>query len=125
MCLCTVVDLFFLCSKGTRKIEIINLEAPMFEVVEWDGRAFETMKNLKTLIIRNGNFFEGPKHLPNSLRVLEWSEYPSHSLPADFHPRKLAILKLSDNCFTSLPLVKLLKASIISFYLFSMLMNSF
>ncbi|KHN13385.1 hypothetical protein glysoja_026815 [Glycine soja] len=35
--------------------------------VEWDGDAFKRMKNLKTLIIRNGLFSEGPKHLPNTL----------------------------------------------------------
>ena len=120
-----MVDLLFLCSKGTSKIEIINLESPTSEVVEWDRNAFKKMKNLKTLIIRNGNFFKGPKHLPNSLRVLEWQKYPSPSLPADFHPKNLAILKLDDNRFPPPQLVELLKASTISFYPLSILINSF
>ena len=47
---------------------------PLFKEreVEWDGDAFKRMKNLKTLIIKNGLFSKGPKHLPNTLRVLEW-----------------------------------------------------
>ncbi|MED6146134.1 hypothetical protein PIB30_031726 [Stylosanthes scabra] len=94
---------------GTNEIELIFLEAPMSKVIDWDGEAFRKMGNLKALIIKSGNFFNGPNHLPNSLRVLEWRGYPSHSLPADFHPRKLCILKLPHNCFTPLPLVKLLK----------------
>ncbi|MED6120241.1 hypothetical protein PIB30_019030 [Stylosanthes scabra] len=94
---------------GTNNIELIFLEAPMSKVIEWDGEAFRKMKNLRTLIIKSGNFFNGPNHLPDSLRVLEWRGYPSHSLPVDFHPKKLSILKLPNNCFTPLPLVKLLK----------------
>ena len=42
------------------------------EEVEWDGDAFKEMKNLKTLIIKSDCFSKGPKHLPNTLRVLEW-----------------------------------------------------
>ncbi|XLS95342.1 hypothetical protein HN51_071350 [Arachis hypogaea] len=94
---------------GTDEIEVIVLEAPMSRVIEWDGKAFKKMGNLKALIIKSGNLFNGPDHLPNSLRVLEWHGYPSHSLPADFHPKKLFILKLPHNCVTPLPLVKLLK----------------
>ncbi|MED6133278.1 hypothetical protein PIB30_026862 [Stylosanthes scabra] len=94
---------------GTNEIELIFLEAPMSKVIDWDGEAFRKMGNLKSLIIKSGNFFNGPNHLPNSLRVLEWHGYPSHSLPPDFHPKKLSILMLPNNCFTPLPIVKLLK----------------
>ncbi|MED6146131.1 hypothetical protein PIB30_031723 [Stylosanthes scabra] len=94
---------------GTNQIGLMFLDAPMSKVIDWDGEGFRKMGNLKALIIKNGNFFNGPHHLPNSLRVLEWCGYPSHSLPADFHPKKLSILKLPNNCFTPLPLVKLLK----------------
>nr|KYP76799.1 TMV resistance protein N [Cajanus cajan] len=60
---------------GTSVVEIICLDFPLFEgdemFIEWNGEAFKKMENLKTLIIRNCHFSKGPKHLPNSLRVLE------------------------------------------------------
>ncbi|KAG4931053.1 hypothetical protein JHK85_048624 [Glycine max] len=66
--------------------------------------AFEKMNNLKRLIIESGSFTTGPKHLPNSLRVLEWWDYPSPSLPIDFHPKKLVKLELLGSCLMSLDL---------------------
>ncbi|RYR57996.1 hypothetical protein Ahy_A05g023659 isoform A [Arachis hypogaea] len=93
-------------SSGTNEIELIILQAPTSELIEWDGEAFKKMENLKTLIILSGNFSRSPNYLPNSLRLLEWREYPSYSLPVDFHPKKLAILKLPKNCLTLLRLVK-------------------
>ncbi|RZB57639.1 TMV resistance protein N [Glycine soja] len=61
--------------------------------------AFKKMNNLKRLIIESGSFTTGPKHLPNSLRVLEWWDYPSPSLPIDFHPKKLVKLELLELSF--------------------------
>ncbi|XLS95272.1 hypothetical protein HN51_071280 [Arachis hypogaea] len=100
---------------GTSTIEIIYLEFPVLEregdedsfekeenkdvEVKWDGTAFKEMKNLKTLIIKNGCFSKCPKNLPNSLRVLEWWRYPSEWLPNDFQPKKLSILKLLNNLY--------------------------
>ncbi|RZC09366.1 TMV resistance protein N isoform B [Glycine soja] len=110
-------------NKATSKIEIICLDYPIFdeeEIVQWDGTAFQNMQNLKTLIIRNGNFSKGPEYLPNSLRVFEWWGYPSHCLPSDFHPKELAICKLPcshisttelTNLLTKFVNVKLLKFS--------------
>ncbi|XP_061348635.1 disease resistance protein Roq1-like isoform X2 [Gastrolobium bilobum] len=93
-------------NKGTNSIQIIMLDFLKFEeVVEWDGNAFKEMKNLKTLIIRKGYFSEGPKHLPNSLRVLEWWRYPSPSLPSNFHQKKLVILKLPQSHSISIHLL--------------------
>ncbi|QHO13863.1 hypothetical protein HN51_071273 [Arachis hypogaea] len=99
-------------NQGTSAIEIIHLEFPLFRKeggedpskkeknddveVKWDGTAFKEMKNLKTLIIKNGRFSRGPKYLPNSLRVLEWRRYPSRYFPSNFNPEKLSILKLPD-----------------------------
>ncbi|MED6112668.1 hypothetical protein PIB30_063664 [Stylosanthes scabra] len=99
-------------NQGTSAIEIIYLEFPFFRrerdedpmtkeeckdvKVKWDGAAFKEMKNLKTLIIKNGYFSRSPKHLPNSLRVMEWWRYPANCFPYDFHPKKLTILKLPD-----------------------------
>jgi len=114
--------------KGTGKIEIICMDFPSFEEVEieWDGDAFKKMKNLRTLIIRNGHFSKGPKHLPNSLRVMEWWRYPSQNFPYDFHPKKLAIFKLPYCEFTTLELTDLLrKASVLSsFPCFCILISS-
>jgi hypothetical protein len=45
-----------------------------------------------------GSFSEGPRHLPNSLRVLKWQGYPLPSLPHYFNPMKLSILELPDSC---------------------------
>ncbi|MED6203780.1 hypothetical protein PIB30_002544 [Stylosanthes scabra] len=99
-------------NQGSSAIEIIYLEFPFSRrerdedpmteekcedvQVKWDGTAFKEMKNLKTLIIKNGYFSRSPKHLPNSLRVLEWWRYPAKCFPHDFHPKKLTILKLPD-----------------------------
>ncbi|XP_061337739.1 disease resistance protein Roq1-like [Gastrolobium bilobum] len=108
-------DIFHVLEKntGTNAIEIIYLDFPLFGeeevIVQWNGKAFENMKNLKTLVIRKGHFSKGPEHLPNSLRVLEWQRFPSQHLPSDFLPKKLAICKLPKGCFTSLELVVLLK----------------
>ncbi|XP_061347996.1 disease resistance protein Roq1-like [Gastrolobium bilobum] len=100
---------------GTMKIEIIYLDFPVYDeeevIVKWSGKAFAKMKNLKTLIIKQGCFSRGPKHLPNSLRILEWWRYPSPCLPSDFHPKQLAICKIMDSCFTSPELAGLVKAS--------------
>ncbi|KAG4926827.1 hypothetical protein JHK85_053313 [Glycine max] len=83
--------------------------------IEWDANAFKKMENLKTLIIKNGHFTKGPKHLPDTLRVLEWWRYPSQSFPSDFRPKKLAICKLPNSGYTSLELAVLLKkASVLS-----------
>ncbi|KAK2421750.1 TMV resistance protein N [Trifolium repens] len=68
---------------GTSKIEMIYLNFPSMEtVIEWDGDAFKKMKNLKTLIIKNGHFSKGPKYLPNTLRVLKWKGCPSFFPPS-------------------------------------------
>ncbi|RHN79038.1 putative TIR domain, winged helix-turn-helix DNA-binding domain-containing protein [Medicago truncatula] len=60
---------------GTNQIEIIRFDC--WTRVAWDGEAFKKMENLKTLIFSDYVFFKKhPKHLPNSLRVLE-CRYPS------------------------------------------------
>ncbi|MED6183284.1 hypothetical protein PIB30_036470 [Stylosanthes scabra] len=100
-------------NQGSSTIEIIYLEFPSFKdaEVKWDGTAFKEMKNLKTLIIKNGCFSKSPKHLPNSLRVLEWRKYPSEYFPPDFQPEMLCILKLPDYVYPLPKLDSLSKAS--------------
>ncbi|KAI4344999.1 hypothetical protein L6164_012169 [Bauhinia variegata] len=79
--------------------EVIILDPPKEIEVHWDGITFKKMKNLRILIARNTRFSRGLKHLPNSLRLLEWWGYPSPSLPFDFHAQKFVILKLQDSFF--------------------------
>nr|KYP38162.1 TMV resistance protein N [Cajanus cajan] len=79
---------------GSDNIQGIMLDPPQQEVVNWTGIAFEEMKWLRILIIRNTLFSCEPKHLPNHLRVLEWEEYPSESFPSKFHPKKIIIFNL-------------------------------
>jgi len=71
------------------------------ETLHWNVNAFENMKNLKILIIRNGKVSRGPNCFPESLRVLEWHEYPSNCLPSNFDPRKLVTCKLPNSRLTS------------------------
>ncbi|MED6143193.1 hypothetical protein PIB30_004284 [Stylosanthes scabra] len=120
-------------NQGTNAIEIIYLEFPSFEKkgdedpfkkdgnkdveVTWDGTAFKDMKNLKTVIIKNGCFSKSPKHLPNSLRVLEWRKYPSEYFPRDFQPEMLCILKLPEYLYPSTKLDCLSKASVLNSFL--------
>ncbi|KAL1319107.1 hypothetical protein AAHE18_15G253900 [Arachis hypogaea] len=87
---------------GSDKIEMIHMDFPKFEkVIRWDGEAFKKMRNLKTLFIRHTYFSQGPKYLPNWLRVLNWEEYPSPCLPLDFHPEGLVIFQLSGKSIQS------------------------
>ncbi|XP_058722607.1 TMV resistance protein N-like isoform X2 [Vicia villosa] len=86
---------------GTSKIEMIYLNYPSTEaIIDWNGKAFKKMKNLKTLIIKNGHFSKGAQHLPSGLRVLEWQRYPSGCIPFSISNKtfeKMKILKF-DNC---------------------------
>jgi hypothetical protein len=60
---------------------MIYLDCPSKEVViNWNGKAFKKMTNLKTLVIKNGKFSKGSQYFPSSLRVLEWKKYPQHHL---------------------------------------------
>jgi len=88
-----------MCLQGSSKIEIIHLDIPSTEheeVIECDEETFKNMINLKTLIIRRCRFSKALKHLPNSLRVLEWKTYLnlSKELPSNFDIKQLHICKL-------------------------------
>lgn len=76
------------------------VDLPDQYMVQLKDDSFKKMKNLKILIVRNGHFYGSPQHLPNNLRLLDWMEYPSSSLPQTFHPKKLVALNLSQSRFT-------------------------
>ncbi|XP_039688660.1 disease resistance protein RUN1-like [Medicago truncatula] len=68
-------------NKGTSKIEMIYLNSPSMDlVIDWNGKAFKKMTNLKTLIIKNVSFTKDPKYLPSSLRVLKLNGCSTESL---------------------------------------------
>lgn len=71
------------------------VDLPEIKEICLNANVFKAMKRLRLLIVRNADFSCGPNYLPNELRWLEWSGYPSSALPFDFCPKKLAGLKLS------------------------------
>ncbi|XP_023897250.1 TMV resistance protein N [Quercus suber] len=81
---------------GTEAVQSIVLELSEPKKVYWDREAFSKMKCLKLLQIHRVQLMHDPKHLPNSLRFLDWSEYPSKSLPSSFQSNELVKLRL--NC---------------------------
>ncbi|KAL4336902.1 TMV resistance protein N-like [Arachis ipaensis] len=83
---------------GTDKVEVIILNSSRQKEVCWNGNAFQKMRNLRVLIVGDAYFSTGPKHLPNSLRVLDWVGYPSTSLPSGFNPTELSILSMISSC---------------------------
>ncbi|XP_045810954.1 TMV resistance protein N-like [Trifolium pratense] len=87
-------------NKGSDKTEVIVLNLLKDKEVQWDGNAFMNMENLKILVIEKARFSRGPNHLPKSLRVLKWCDYPESSLPAHYNPKKLVMLDLSMGLFT-------------------------
>lgn len=71
------------------------LHPPKQEKVDhWAYTAFEKMKNLRILIVRNTLFSVGPSYLPNSLRLLDWKWYPLKNFPPDFYPCRIVDFKL-------------------------------
>ena len=62
------------------------------EMAHWNLEAFPKMPNLKLLMIHDVQLLHGPKHLSNKLRILDWSMYPSKSLPSNFQPYELVEL---------------------------------
>ena len=63
----------------------------------WDPKTFLMLCNLRIFIIAHGLHVQLPlglKCLPNSIKVLEWWEYPLQSLPLGVKLEKLVELKL-------------------------------
>ncbi|XP_050157286.1 disease resistance protein RUN1-like isoform X2 [Malus sylvestris] len=79
---------------GSEAIEGIVLRLSKFEEAHWNPEAFTKMCKLRLLDIHNVSLSKGPEHLPNALRVLKWSWYPSKCLPPIFQPDELTELSL-------------------------------
>ena len=63
----------------------------------WNPKALVNMYSLKFLKIESD--FYTRQHLPNSLRVLCWRDYPSNSLPSTFQLDELVMLCLPEGVF--------------------------
>ncbi|KAL6131372.1 hypothetical protein ACLB2K_069748 [Fragaria x ananassa] len=81
---------------GTKVIEGIFLQLDeLEEAADWNLEAFSIMCKLKLLYIDNLRLSLGPISLPNALRFLKWSWYPSKTLPPGFQPDELTELSLA------------------------------
>ncbi|XP_028805607.1 TMV resistance protein N-like [Neltuma alba] len=94
---------------GTNKVGVIFLDLPEDfsednEVqMQWSGKAFMKMTNLKILVIKNASFISKcPTHLPKSLKWLKWKGYPFKFLPHNICSTELICLDLSNSCFDTL-----------------------
>ncbi|XP_008237625.2 PREDICTED: TMV resistance protein N-like [Prunus mume] len=88
----------FMNNTGTGAIEAIVLRLPRLEAVPWNcTEAFNEMHGLRLLHFDNVMFSSGPKFLPNSLRIIQWSRYPSKSLPSSFEPHLLSKLEMRNS----------------------------
>ncbi|XP_050365463.1 disease resistance protein RUN1-like [Argentina anserina] len=63
----------------------------------WNYESLSNMLSLRHLEFDNLITSSGPKFLPNSLRVLRWSWFPSKSLPASYSPNLLTELKMENS----------------------------
>ncbi|KAG2667281.1 hypothetical protein I3760_15G106600 [Carya illinoinensis] len=87
---------------GTNQIEGILIDLPKKDMICLSSEVFMKMRNLRYFINRNARFSGSPNYLSNELRVLHWVEYPSQSLPYNFHGRKLVDLRISDSLLKEL-----------------------
>ncbi|KAL4605370.1 hypothetical protein ACB092_09G024100 [Castanea dentata] len=83
--------------KGSDKIRGIMLHSPHPETVQLYTEAFKKLENLKFLMVSNVLISKELKNLPNGLKLLEWDQYP-FSLPSNFCPQELVVLKMSHSC---------------------------
>ncbi|XP_050260694.1 disease resistance protein RUN1-like [Quercus robur] len=87
---------------GTEAIQGIVLKLRESKEAYWNPESFSKMHYLKLLIISNVQLVHEPKHLPISLRFLEWSRYPSKSLPLNFQSNELVELYMCGSCIEQL-----------------------
>ncbi|KAI5323665.1 hypothetical protein L3X38_032737 [Prunus dulcis] len=87
----------FINNTATNKIQGIALRMGRLEKADWNCEAFSRMYNLKYLEFYNVIISSSPRRLPNSLRIIKWSGYPSRFLPPSFQPNFLISLEMRDN----------------------------
>ena len=57
----------------------------------WNPECFSKVLDLKLLIIDNVHLLHEPKYLPNALRYLDWSGYPSKYFPSSFQLKVILV----------------------------------
>ncbi|CAL9020272.1 unnamed protein product [Prunus brigantina] len=82
---------------ATDKIRGIILRTSTVEKTNWNCKAFSKMSNLEFLEFDNMMISSSPRILPNSLRSIKWSLYPSKFLPSGFQPKSLISLVMRDS----------------------------
>jgi hypothetical protein len=76
-------------------------------MVHLSSKAFKNMKSLRLLMVTpNSRFSMVPNFLPNKLRVFDWSNYPSESLPSNFCGRNLIVLRMRGSLLKELKGIK-------------------
>ncbi|XP_030930499.1 TMV resistance protein N-like [Quercus lobata] len=78
---------------GSSKIRGIMCCSPQLITIPIEAKAFEKMKYLKFLMVRNVRICEELKYLPNGLILLQWPEFP-FSLPSKYYPQQLVALEM-------------------------------
>ncbi|KAL4594414.1 hypothetical protein ACB092_12G018900 [Castanea dentata] len=78
---------------GTEAIQGIVLKLHEPKKVYWNPEAFSKMGDLKLLKICGVQLMHDLKHLPNSLRVLDWRGYPSKSMTSSSQSKSFENLK--------------------------------
>ncbi|KAI5312267.1 hypothetical protein L3X38_041440 [Prunus dulcis] len=81
----------FINNTAIDKIKGIILHMATPERANWNCEAFSKMLNLKFLEFHNIMISSSPRILPNSLRSIKWSWYPSEFLPSNFQSKFLII----------------------------------
>ncbi|ONH90089.1 hypothetical protein PRUPE_8G034500 [Prunus persica] len=87
----------FINNTATNKIKGIALRMARLEMADWNCEAFSKMCNLKVLEFDNVIISSSPKILPNSLRIIKWSQYPSKFLPSSFQLNFLVALVMRES----------------------------
>ncbi|XP_030935982.1 TMV resistance protein N-like [Quercus lobata] len=77
---------------GTEAVQGVVLEFYVPKMVDWNPEAFAKLQYLKLLKICGVHLTNDLKHLPNSLRFLDWKGYPLKSLPSSFQSNELVEL---------------------------------
>ncbi|KAK9943711.1 hypothetical protein M0R45_009312 [Rubus argutus] len=99
--LCHRNDIFhvFVRNTGTKAIKGIRLCLPELEEANssWNCESLSKMFKLTFLELNNLIIYSGPKFLPDSLRNLIWSWYPSRFLPGSYRPNLLIELKMKNS----------------------------
>ncbi|CAL9020268.1 unnamed protein product [Prunus brigantina] len=95
--LCNYDDIshVFIENTATEKIRGISLRRATVEKTNWNCEAFSKMLNLKFLEFDNMMISSSPRILPNSLRSIKWSRYPSKFLPSGFQLNFLISLEMT------------------------------